>query len=74
MILDATVFLLSGILEASVNVTEFLNDFTASIKHSFTNSPSVNGLEFLAIRCDIEYEAVSAFAKGVALSVPKFIL
>ena len=54
-------------LIASERVNEFPKDLTASMRHSFTNPPSVNGLECFAIRCEMAYDAAVAFAEHVAL-------
>lgn len=61
VILDAALFLFSGILAASVRVNEFPNDFTALMRYFFTNSSSVKSFECLTIRNEIAYDAVTAF-------------
>lgn len=67
-ILDFTVLSLNGMLAASSRVSEFPNYSTAAMRHSFTNFPSQNDLEFFAIRLEMAYD-VRAFTEGVALSI-----
>jgi len=61
---DFTMLALNGMLASSSRVNKS-SDCTAPMRHSFTNSPSVNGFECLAITWDITYDAVMAFVKDI---------